>query len=104
MGVDRRAKLRSAIEALQPPEALPERVPGTSETTKAAWCPLIDRLCGMVNCADCTALERYYINCTQSWFCSVCARLVDGERQPYWTDGHCEECGDYSIVLSLVVR
>ena len=73
---------------------------------KVAFCHLLQDhngtgMCGDADCGRCEILNDVLEDRQpdHSWLCSNCVQLR--EPQPYWTDGVCPGCGEYSIVLIL---
>jgi len=55
-----------------------------------------DGSCAYIDCRNCAYRPE-----GGRWLCTGCVR--DGRSLPYWTDGACDSCGGYSIVLALEV-
>ena len=75
---------------------------GRMTTSKLAYCPVIRRMCGDVDCGRCDHLQERLQDTMPKhlWVCSKCARkvsFVDG----FWADGECDLCGFESCVLVL---
>lgn len=66
------------------------------EDTIQVYCPLIEEKCGLLECGGCPAIGP------RVWLCSACVRVYPAE--PFWTSGHCADCGDYSSFLAPVKR
>jgi len=71
---------------------------GVSEAKKA-FCPLIGRNCVEVDCGRCSTLDLEFPE--KVWICSDCADLEGFKLYPFWHDGKCTCCDEYSIVLCM---
>lgn len=67
--------------------------------TKKAYCPIIARNCVVVDCGRCEVLKEEFPE--RMWLCSDCIRLDGIKLVPFWHDGNCDCCGEYSIVLCM---
>ena len=79
-----------------------EGADGRTTTSKLAYCPIITRYCGDVDCGRCEHLAVRLQDTMPGhlWVCTVCAKtmsLIDF----YWADGECDICGFESCVLML---
>jgi hypothetical protein len=86
----------------KPPPPQRVEVGGGTTTVKLAYCPIISRYCGDVDCGRCEHLEERLQDTMPQhiWVCSVCAEEVS-LVESYWHDGRCDLCGFESCVLVL---
>lgn len=66
---------------------------------KKAYCPLVGRNCVDIDCGRCETLNSAFEE--KIWLCSDCSSLEGIQLAPFWHDGDCDACGEYSIVLTL---
>lgn len=71
-----------------------------SESAKA-YCPLIERNCVTVDCGNCPTLNREFPD--KIWLCSECIELDGFSLKPFWHDGNCDCCDEYSVVLCMAI-
>lgn len=67
--------------------------------SKKAFCPLLSRNCVEVDCGRCSTLDAKFPE--KVWLCSYCSDLEGFNLFPFWHDGNCDCCSEYSIVLTL---
>ncbi len=77
-------------------------VDGRTTTSSLAYCPIIQRSCGDVDCGRCEHLDEVIQELMPNyvWACAVCADQVTYVDR-YWADGECGLCGFESCVLVL---
>ena len=90
-------KLEQELEGLTV-HKVPEDIE-VSEGVKA-FCPFIVRNCVEVDCGRCTTLDEYS-PADKVWGCWECTGGF--ELWPFWHDGYCDNCGEYSIVLIMAI-
>lgn len=75
---------------------------GRTTTSKLAYCPIIKRYCGDVDCGRCPTLQQLLLEVMPEhlWVCTVCVPEMS-RVEPFWHDGPCELCGFESCVLML---
>jgi hypothetical protein len=75
---------------------------GRTATSKLAYCPVIERSCGHVDCGNCPALREVLWETMPDfcWVCTECRPLMR-HIDPFWADGSCDVCGFESCVLAL---
>lgn len=77
---------------------VPEDRGDAAEPSKLAYCPLLERRCGDVDCGRCALIEEEF-GADILWVCTTCT--TDLEILPFWGDGECGICGFESCVLML---
>ena len=102
--MNRLLRLRREVQELGLPLPTPTEAPKLGEATKLAFCPVLMNATGRgyckdPRCGDCGWLSQEYG--TGYWYCSTCA--AEEKVRPFWADGNCSRCGQYSPVLVLLV-
>jgi len=95
------SRLHEGLGGLLPPGEIPLSEAGFTEGAQLAYCPARREAAGVGSCAYIDCRNCAYRPEGGRWLCTGCVR--DGRSLPYWTDGACDSCGGYSIVLALEV-
>lgn len=105
-----RARRRRHQRYVEPPPRAPAEDPTLPSLSPPdqAYCPVLHHAtgrpwCSLVDCGRCVHLEERLldVNPYYLWVCSNCS--AEHAALPFWTDGNCDTCGEYSVVLALAI-